>query len=219
MLGADINKVKEKLLDKEIKKKSEDEFIFYNVSQEKKLHQLIEIQVILESDNSHKVMVIIDKKSTVQYLCMKIAEKMEKFHQFANLEGLKAINLTKRTEKGTVKIPNSGEIKDFIVCDDVIYCDLSTQEYWVKTVIKLHSNSSRLIITMDIKHRLDTYFKKLKFLLTKLAINFWADYAKGQADNCHYIFTSMNFKTLKSKNNFVYNLSDIVKTDYLDESK
>ena len=111
MLGGKKPKLNEKLIDKQSQQEAENEqFIFYNDFQnEKKFQQQIEIQAILNSNNAYKVMVIIDQKSTINYLCKKIAEQMEKFQEYTNLEGLKAINLTKKTEKGVIKIPSSGE--------------------------------------------------------------------------------------------------------------
>lgn len=185
---------------------------------EKKFQQQIEIQAILNSNNSTKVIVIIDKKSTLDYLSMKIAEQMEKFHDYSNLEGLKAVNLTKKVEKGIVKIPSSGEIKDYINDGDILYCDLVTQEYWVKTIIKLNSNTYKLTITLDIKFSLETILTKLKFLLLKLGINFWMDNAREQNDICHYIFTTAKFKTLKSPNNMEFNVSDLNKSLHIGKS-
>ena len=110
-------------------------------------------------------------------------------------------------------------MKEYINGGDVLYCDLSTQEYWVKTVIKIHSGLSKLTISLDIKFKLETYIKKLKFLLIKLGINFWVDFSKGQHDSFHYIFTNARFRTLKSKNNIDFNVNDINKSLLIEQKK
>ncbi len=151
-------------------------------------------------------------------LAFKAHGKSEKFQEFETLEGLKAVNLSKKTERGTIKIPITGDINEFINDGDIIYCDLNTEEYWVKTTIKMISLHSILLINLDIKFRLDTMIKKLRFLLMKLGLNFWIDTASQLEDYNHYIFTSLNFKTLKSKNNIDYSVSDLKKGMFIEKS-
>ena len=208
MFGGKKSKYTQRLIDDpEI---TEEVYKFYDL--ENKFEERIEIQAILNNNNSYKVIVILNSKNTtIEYLGVKIAEQMEKFHEFENLEGLKAINLTKRTDKGISKLPITGDITEFINDGDIIYCDLITQEYWVKTTIKMNSPYANLLIKLDIKFRLDTMIKKLRFLLMKLGINFWIDSATKLEDFNHYIFTSINFKTLKAKNNIDYSISNINK--------
>jgi hypothetical protein len=210
-------KYKEKLIEKTLNE-SEEQFIFYNNQKEVKFQQQIEIQAILNSNNSHKVMVIIDRKSTFDYLSVKIAEEMEKFGEYANLDGLKAVNLMKRTEKGPMKFPTSGEIKDFVTGGDVIFCDLSTSEVWIKTCIKVFANCSKTSISLDLKFNIELFFEKLKMLLMKLGINLWMDYAKKPPEDFHYAFVNAKFKTIKSKNSFEYSISDFNKSSHFELS-
>lgn len=213
MFGGKKGKFKEKLIED-----TEQVYKFYDY--ENKPKERIEIQAILNNNNAYKVIVVLDDKSmTIEYLCVKIAEQMEKFHEFENLEGLKAVNLTKKSEKGLIKLPITGEIIDFISDGDIIYCDLNTQEYWVKTTIRMSSPNSNLLIKLDIKFRLDTIIKKLRFLLMKLGINFWIDSASNLDDQNHYILTSFNFKTQKSKSNIEYNIGDLKKGLLVEKSK
>lgn len=209
MFGGKKAKLKEKLLEET--ENIEEVYKFYDY--DNKPQEKIEIQAILNNNNSYKVLVILNngKETTIEYLCVKIAEQMEKFQEFENLEGLKAVNLSKKTEKGIFKIPITGEINEFINDGDIIYCDLNTEEYWVKTTIKMNSVNSILLINLDIKFRLDTIIKKLRFLLMKLGLNFWIDTASQLEDYNHYIFTNLNFKTLKSKNNIDYSVLDLKK--------
>ena len=62
---------------------------------------------------------------------------MEHFPEYSNLEGLKAINITKKTEKGLINIPESGEIKEFLENGSILYCDLKTDEFWIKTSLNM----------------------------------------------------------------------------------
>ncbi len=94
---------------------------------------------------------------------------------YSNLEGLKATNIFKKTEKGNVSIPieTGGEVKDYLENGNVLYCDLKTDEYWIKTSLNMFSNQMKLSISLDIKKRLEMPMKKLKLLLIKTGLNFW----------------------------------------------
>lgn len=212
-------KLKEQIIDRNLIEPEDDQFIFVTNRKENKLLQQIEIHCVFNSNNARKVMVITDKKSSLDYLCMKIAEQMEKFEEFANLDGLKAVNLTKKSEKGQItKIPSSSELKDYINDGDTINFDLTTYEYWIKTNIQIISTYTQLTISLDIKFKLESSFKILKFLLIKLGINFWSDYPKGLDESFHYTFTNAKFKTSKSKHNFEFNINDLHKSGHTESS-
>lgn len=153
-------------------------------------------------------MVIVDKQSTIDYLCIKIAEQMENFEEYANLEGLKAINLTRKNEKGVSRIPSTGDMKDHIRDGETLYCDLTTREYWIKTILKLTSTFFKLTVSLDLKFLVDKSLKTLKLHLIKLAINLWIDYTKGLNNKFHYIISNSRFKTIKTKNDIECDLHD-----------
>lgn len=145
---------------------------------------------------------------------------MEHFPMYSNLEGLKAINITKRSDKGIVNIPTdtSGEIKDYLENGNILYCDLKTDEYWIKTSLNLFSNQKKLSISLDIKNKLNLPMKKLKMLLIKTSLNFWIDFCKNNNDEFHYIFVDSTCKTLKSKQNMEFEIEDLAKKTSIDES-
>ena len=115
----------------------------------------------------------------MDFLSIKITESFDQFAEFANLEGLKAINLTKKGEKqADILLPTTGTIKDCITNGDIIYCDLITNEYWVKATITISegiNSSIKLMLSIDLKTRLNAQFKKFKIVLIKCAINCWLE--------------------------------------------
>ena len=144
---------------------------------------------------------------------------MEHFPVYSNLEGLKAINITKKTDKGIVGIPidNGGEVKDYLENGNILYCDLKTDEYWIKTSINMTSNHKKLSISLDIKNRMEMPMKKLKMLLIKTGLNFWIDFCKN--DEFHYIYVDAMCKTIKGKLNLNFEIEDLAKTTQIDESR
>lgn len=142
---------------------------------------------------------------------------MEHFPLYSNLEGLKAINITKKTDKGNFPIPIEigGEVRDYLENGNILYCDLKTDEYWINTSLKMRSNQKKLSISLDIKNRLEMPLKKLKMLLIKTGLNFWIDFCKN--DDFHYIFYGAKCKTLKAKQILEFEIDDLVETTQIDE--
>jgi len=140
---------------------------------------------------------------------------------YSNLEGLKATNIFKKTEKGNVSIPieTGGEVKDYLENGNVLYCDLKTDEYWIKTSLNMFSNQMKLSISLDIKKRLEMPMKKLKLLLIKTGLNFWIDFCKNKNNDFHYIYVDAQCRTMKSKQDMEFSIGDMSKSDQIDDSK
>jgi len=109
------------------------------------------------------------------------------------------------TEKGFINLPEFGGIKEWVSLGCIIYCDLLTNEYWIKAKIKIISKLKTLNVGMELKCKLDYTFDNLKTLLIKTGINFWVNSEKDYY--LHYIYDNSSFKTNKciinlSCNNF-----------------
>ena len=109
--------------------------------------------------------------------------------------------MVKLTERGFVSLPERGNIKDWLATNDIVYCDLITKEYWIKTKIKIISKLKTLNIGMELKCNLDYSFESLKILLIKTGLNFWINTEKE--NHFHYIFDKSTFRTQKSNINLV----------------
>lgn len=179
------------------KKNDKDaKFIFYN--DDKKFSKQIELYAVLNNSESTKVLVVIDNTASMDFLSIKITESFDQFAEFANLEGLKAINLTKKGEKqADILLPTTGTIKDCITNGDIIYCDLITNEYWVKATITISEGinaSIKFMLSIDLKTRLNAQFKKFKIVLIKCAINCWLENRRTKEKNKHYHYVIKNVK-------------------------
>ena len=94
----------------------------------------------------------------------------------------------KKTDKGNV-ILSIGEgqlIKDYLENGNVIYCDLKTEEFWIKTSINLITNEKKVSFSIDLKIKADMQLMKLKYLLIKIGTNFWIDL--NENDIFHFIY-------------------------------
>ena len=182
---------------------NDNNYIFYD--SERIYSEQLVFNATLNQNNNYKVLVFSDKKASFDFLCVKIAECFEKFENFSNLEGLKAINLYKKNDKGEIiKFPQIGNIGAYISKGDNIFCDLSSEDYWIKARIniyieKKHYNS----FSFDFKSRTDITIKKMNSSIIKFVINYFLDQRHKIKDKYHYIMEKILFKF--SKSDIIYN--------------
>jgi hypothetical protein len=98
----------------------------------------------------------------------------------------------------------------------MIFCDIITNEYWINTSINLASMSKRLSISLDLKLNIKMSVHKLKLLILKTGISFWMENCQFN-DEFHYIYLSVNCKTLKSKQNIEFDISNLSENKLVDE--
>ena len=105
---------KEDKLDNPLQSKnSDDNFIFYGSNN--KFSKQLEIYATLK-DSQEKiqkdnlVMIIIDSTSSIEYLSLKICEGFSQYPEYQNLEGLRAINITKMNDEKNLAL--EGKVED-----------------------------------------------------------------------------------------------------------
>jgi hypothetical protein len=189
-------------------------------NQGKTLKKKDEIQVILKSDHLKKKIIILYFKNTLQYLSKRIGEAFEKFHEFENLDDLRAINLSKTNEKcQLISIPSEGIIKDYISEGDIIYFDLTSNDLWLNSQIKINWGIQSLVINLKMKLYMEISIKKLMLIFLKLGLNIFIDYSLEARDKSFYLIKDLNLKTLNSKIDMNIDLNEINKEKALDNCK
>lgn len=183
---------------------SNSQFIFYqdDTTTNIKFTTQIELYAILNNTQS-KTLVVVDNTASLDFLSLKIAEAFDSFPEYRNLDGLKAINLSKQNDKSkNIPLPTNAQLQDCIINGDVIYCDLKTNEYWIHTIITITIDGKQhliktLHVSMDFKVRLDCTFKKFKLVIIKSALNSFVDYLHQQhnfeLNLLHYIVKKITF--------------------------
>jgi hypothetical protein len=111
---------------------------------------------------------------------------------------------------------SSSEIKDVLENGNTIICDVVTNEYWVNTSINLSSTTKKLSVSLDLKLNTKMTIHKLKLLLLKTGMYFWMENCQFD-DEFHYIYTSANCKTSKSKQNLEFEICDLTAKILIDE--
>lgn len=186
---------------------NEDNFIFYD--SKKQFTEQIFFHAILNKNNALKVIVYVDKAASMDFLCVKIAESFEKFDNFSGLEGLKATNISKRTDKG--EVININGVVDNITNNDIIYCDLTSEEFWISTRINFIVDGERMnSISFEFKCRTDITIKKMNTILLKFGINYFIDQRHKEQDRYHYVLSKILFKLSNNQSRFDYdNIEEI----------
>ncbi len=141
---------------------------------------------------------------------MKIGEQLENFEEYSGLNGLKIINLRTRTSNGTfTPVTYSGDIKDIINDGDTCYCDIYSEDTWIKAQFSIRNSLSSFVLKSSINVLLDYDMKKLKLILIKSALNYWKfslsynmEEGKEDMDNSGIIYNKKDSKDSKeSKDN------------------
>ena len=195
------------LIVKKDSNESQDEknFIFYN--NDNQFSHRIEIYAIPNNIKNKKAFLVVEHNINFSFLCVKIAEEFESYPEFKNLSGLRVFNLTKMTTKNEVmNLPKDGPIHDFIKTGDIINCEITSQEYWIRIIFKLHSFILKKIIKLDYKLNKYLSFQNLKAFLLKKGCDLFIDQIVSAKLTEHftYYIENMIFR-LNNKEQYNYN--------------
>ena len=175
----------------------DSKFIFYNSNQ--KFTQKIEFYSIVHSSPSKPVLTIVDCNTQMEHLPIKIAESFELFPEFKGLDGLRAINLTKRTANNTdIILPLTGTVNEHLTTGDYVYCTIDSNEYWVKSVItisNLINSNDDITISLELKINGKSKYTTLKHYIFKCGLNMYIKQLQlSKKDNLSFIVYDVEYK-------------------------
>lgn len=190
----------------------DSKFIFYNSNQ--KFTQKIEFYSIIHSSPSKRVLTIVDCNTQMEHLPIKIAESFELFPEYKGLDGLRAINLTKRTANDTeITLPLTGTVNEHLTTGDYVYCTLDSNEYWVRSIItigNLINSNDDITISLELKINGKTKYTTLKHYIFKCGLNMYMKQLQlSQKNNLNFIVYDVDYKFTNSDNNNNYDNDNI----------
>ena len=127
---------------------------------------------------------------------MKICENFSQFPEYQNLEGLRAINLTKINDEKN--LPPEEKVENVLRNGDIIYLDLISNEIWIKVIFNMTSvinKNSKLIVSMDVKIKNEITFRQLRYKLMKSGIICFLDKCNKSDNLFHYVISELNIST------------------------
>ena len=190
---------KKEKIENPLESKDSDNFIFYG--ENSKFSKQLEIYDTLK-DSQEKiqkdklVLTVIDSSASIEYLSMKICENFSQFPEYQNLEGLRAINLTKINDEKI--LPPEEKVENVLRNGDIIYLDLISNEIWIKVIFNMTSvinKNSKLIVSMDVKIKNEITFRQLRYKLMKSGIICFLDKCNKSDNLFHYVISELNIST------------------------
>ena len=194
-----------------------NKFIFYDDN--KKFTSQMEIYIRLNNYKNKKNLVIIDSDSNMEELRNQIRECFENYPEFKNLNGLRAENIYKIANDSKVYLPKKGLVKENIVSGDILYCDLFSNEYWIKVIFNISTFEFKKIIKLDYKLKKKMKYKILKQLLIKIGLELFIENMKILTfQNCfNYYVKFFEFIIKKKKKIFSHKQSKYKNNEPIDK--
>ena len=177
----------------------DSKFIYY-AKAEQFISQL-EIYVKPNNYPDKKVLIIAKSELDFQELMSQIKESFKSSSEFKNVAGLTIENLYKLQNERRISLPKKGCINEYLKSGDIIYCDINTDEFWIKTYFKITTYNYRKVIKIEFKFNKKTKFKQIKLILLKAGIQFFLDELnKNKLNNSfNYYVKGIKFNNNKRK--------------------
>ena len=174
----------------------DSKFIYYAKTEE--FISQLEIYVKPTNCQNKKVLIVIKSEEDFKDLIFQIEQNLKSISEFKNIAGLKVQNIYKIQNESKLILPTDGPIYEYLKSGDIIYCDVISDEFWIKTYFKIATYNYKKIIKLEYKFQKKTKFKQIKLILLKAGIGiFWEELKKNYIDNSFNYFV----KQIKFNNN------------------
>ena len=175
---------------------NDSKFIYYAKTEE--FISQFEIYVKPNNYPNKKVLIVIKSEADFKELNSQIKESFKSISEFKNIAGLRIENLQKIQNESRINLPNHGAINEYLKSGDIIYCDIISDEFWIKTYFKITTYNYRKILKLEYKFHKKTKLRQVKLILLKAGIElFLEDLKKNILNNSYNYFV----KEIKFNNN------------------
>ena len=180
----------------------DSKYIYYNENDnDDQFISQFEIYIRPNNYPDKKILVIVKKDITFEELYHQIQENFKSISEFKTISKLQITNFTKNVAGERLKLPLTGPIDKYLKSGDILFCDILSEEHWMKTYFKLEVKSFRKVLQVEYKIQKRLGFKQIKFILLKAGISLFYDEIKNNnVDNTlNYYFKSILFNRKKKK--------------------
>ena len=181
-------------------------FIFYD--DKKKFTNQLEIYISLTNYNNKKLLVIIGNDSSIEELNNQIIVSLGSFPEFKNINCVKAEGIYKISNDNKIVLPEEGKVSDYVNSGDILYCNLITDEYWIKTYFNIQTLNFKKIIKLEYKLKKKMRYKRFKLMLMKGGIQLFIENIKSLKfyNSFNYYIKLFEFKIKKHKKVITHNI-------------
>ena len=199
-VNSSSDKSRSDFLDKDINNShsvDDSKFIFYAKSEQ--FISKLEIYVQPNNYRNIKKLILIKNEADFKELSSLIVESFKSASEFKNISGLRVENLYKIQNEDRIFLPNKGYISDYLKSGDIIYCDITSEELWIKTYFKIIAYKFKKIIKLEYKIKKKMKFKQIKLILLKAGIElFWEELKQNNLNNTfNYYVQNIKFNNKK----------------------
>ena len=179
-------------------------FIFYK----QKFTNQMEIYINLTNYKNKKLLVIIDSDSSIEGLYNQIIESIQSIPEFKNINGVRVEEIYKISNNHKINIPKEGKTSDFVNSGDYLYCDLLTDEYWIKTYFNIQALNFKKIIKLEYKLKKKMKYRRFKLMLMKGGIELFIENIKStkKYNKFNYYLKLFEFKIKNHKKIITHNI-------------
>ena len=184
----------------------ESKYIFFNEDDDKndnKAQFISQFEIYINPNNypDKNILVIVKKNTTFEELYQQIQENFKSMSEFKTISNLKITNFTKTIGGVKLKLPLTGPIGQNLKSGDILYCDILSEEIWMKTYFKLEAKKFRKILQVEYKIPKRLNLSKIKLILLKAGISLFYDELKNNnLDNTfNYYLKDALFNRKKKK--------------------
>jgi len=175
-------------------------FLYYTDSEE----FISQLEIYIKPINYPDKKVVIMAKSEVDFkeLNTQIKESFKLLPDFKNVSGIKVEKLYKIKKEKKVYLPKTGYINEYLESGDIIYCNIISDEFWVKTYFKIESYKYKIFVQTEYKIQKKMKFKQLKLILLKAGIEIFKEELLKNSSNLNsfnYFVKNIEFHNKKNK--------------------
>jgi len=179
-------------------------FIFYD--KDKNFTSQLEVYIQLKNYNK-KILIIIGIESSFEELKETIINSLRSYPDFKNINKINPEGLYKIVNNSYSVLPVKGKIKDYVNSGDILYCNLFTDEFWIKTYFNIKSHDFKIMIKTEYKLKKKMKYKKFKLMLMKGGIQFFIDNIKNtEYTDFNYYLKFFEFKIKKHQMIITHNV-------------
>ena len=179
-------------------------FIFYD--KDKNFTSQLEVYIQLKNYNK-KILIIIGIESSFEELKETIINSLRSYPDFKNINKINPEGLYKIVNNSYSVLPVEGKIKDYVNSGDILYCNLFTDEFWIKTYFNIKSHDFKIMIKTEYKLKKKMKYKKFKLMLMKGGIQFFIDNIKNtEYTDFNYYLKFFEFKIKKHQMIITHNI-------------
>lgn len=181
-------------------------FIFYD--DKKQFTNQMEIYIYLANYNNKKLLVIIGSDSSIEQLNNQITDSLQSFPEFKGINGVRAEDIYKISNNEQIYLPKEGKASEFINSGDILYCNLITDEYWIKTYFNIQTFNFKKMIKLEYKLKKKMRYKRFKLMLMKGGIELFIENIKSSKayTTYNYYLKLFEFKIKNRKKVITHNI-------------